>query len=246
MFKYKVEIMLVAAAVLLVLVNIFTSYGDKMFESSDTKPVIVENEVNELHTAETEHSLISNTGPEEGEVIGSDNLNSGVNPVGGKDSKDNKDNKESEDSAGEIKNNNAGSEPSMEEGIDFSNSEDFRIEVDLSRQIVFVYYNGMLIKEMKCSGGKEPSRTPIGEFTTTQKVPYQWVAKFNVGAYYWTRFYKEYLFHSVPFDKEGKIIEEEYNKLGKPASHGCIRLKLDEAKWLYEKLPLGVKVLIYE
>jgi lipoprotein-anchoring transpeptidase ErfK/SrfK len=38
---------------------------------------------------------------------------------------------------------------------------------------------------------------------------------------------------------------EEYKKLGNPASHGCIRLDLKDAKWLYEKLPLGVRVSIY-
>ena len=110
---------------------------------------------------------------------------------------------------------------------------------------MLVYYKDALIKEMVCSGGEESSPTPIGEFTTFQKVLYQWVPKFNVGAYYWTRFYKDYLFHSVPFDKDGKMIEEEYKKLGSPASHGCIRLRLEEAKWMYENLPLGVKVLIY-
>lgn len=67
-----------------------------------------------------------------------------------------------------------------------------------------------------------------------------------MGAYYWIRFYKKYLFHSVPFDENKEMIMEEYEKLGRPASHGCIRLKLDEAKWLYEKLPLGVTVLIHE
>ena len=240
MFKYKVELILVAVTVLMVLVNIFLSYGDKMFEPSDTKPVMVENE---LHPAEAERSLIFGTSPEEDEANGSDDLNSGINSVAGKD------NKESEDSAEEIKNNNSDGQSSMEEikGIDFSNSEDFMIEVDLSRQVVLVYYKNALIKEkMVCSGGKESSPTPIGEFFTTEKVYYQWVAKFNVGAYYWTRFYRDYLFHSVPFDKNGEMIEEEYKKLGSPASHGCIRLGLDEAKWLYEKLPIGVKVSIHE
>jgi len=242
MFKYKVEIILVAVAALLVLVNIFTSYGDKMFESSGTEPVIVENKINELHPTETKHPLISNAGPEESKVTGSDNLNSGASPMLDEDSNEDKTSSE------EAESKSLDDELNMEEGedIDFSNSEDFMIEVDLSRQIVLVYYNGMLIKEMICSGGKESSRTPIGEFFTIGKVPYQWVAKFNVGAYYWTRFYKDYLFHSVPFNEDGEMIEQEYNKLGIPASHGCIRLKLDEAKWLYEKLPLGVKVSIHE
>ena len=46
-------------------------------------------------------------------------------------------------------------------------------------------------------------------------------------------------------DENGEMIVEEFEKLGNPASHGCVRLRLEEAKWLYETLPLGVKVVIY-
>ena len=132
-----------------------------------------------------------------------------------------------------------------EEIIDFSNSDYFKIEVDLKKQRVFVYYKGKIIREMICSGGVDSSPTPTGEFATTQKIEYDWVDRFNMGAFYWVRFYKSYLFHSVPFDKNGNMKVEEFEKLGSPASHGCVRLELEEAKWLYEKLPLGVKVWIY-
>ncbi|MBL7123819.1 MAG: L,D-transpeptidase [Actinobacteria bacterium] len=136
--------------------------------------------------------------------------------------------------------------PIEDQNIDFSNSDDFRIEVDLTKQRVFVYYKDNLIKEMICSGGADQSPTPQGEFETSDKIKYSWVERFDVGAFYWTRFYKKYLFHSVPFDKNREMIIEEYEKLGSPASHGCIRLKLEEAKWLYEKLPSGVRVIIYK
>lgn len=132
-----------------------------------------------------------------------------------------------------------------DQNIDFSNSDNFRIEVDLTKQKVFVYYKDNLIKEMICSGGTDQSPTPRGEFETSDKIKYSWVERFDVGAFYWTRFYKKYLFHSVPFDKNREMIIEEYEKLGSPVSHGCIRLKLEEAKWLYDKLPSGVKVIIY-
>ena len=146
----------------------------------------------------------------------------------------------------EIKDENNNPGPIEEQDIDFTSSDDFRIKVDLTKQKVFVYYKDNLIKEMICSGGAEQFPTPLGEFKTSQKIEYSWIDRFNMGAYYWIRFYKKYLFHSVPFDENKEMIMEEYEKLGSPASHGCIRLKLDEAKWLYEKLPLGVTVLIHE
>ncbi len=143
--------------------------------------------------------------------------------------------------------NSLDNNPALEEDqdIDFSNSDNFKIEVDLGKQKVFVYYKEKIIREMVCSGGAESSPTPTGEFTTSQKIEYDWIERFDMGAYYWVRFYKTYLFHSIPFDKEGNMMMVEYEKLGNPVSHGCIRLKVEEAKWLYEKLPLGVKVLIY-
>ncbi|MBA7508288.1 hypothetical protein ES705_00214 [subsurface metagenome] len=146
----------------------------------------------------------------------------------------------------EIKDENNNPGQNEDQNIDFSNSDDFRIEVDLTKQKVFVYYKDNLIKEMICSGGAEETPTPPGEFETSDKIKYSWVERFDVGAFYWIRFYKKYLFHSVPFDKNGGMIIEEYEKLGSPVSHGCIRLKLEEAKWLYDKLPSGVKVIIYK
>lgn len=146
----------------------------------------------------------------------------------------------------EIKDGHNDTGQNENQNIDFTNSDDFRIEVDLTKQKVFVYYKDNMIREMICSGGADQSPTPQGEFETSDKIRYSWVERFDVGAFYWTRFYKKYLFHSVPFDENKEMIMEEYEKLGSPASHGCIRLKLDEAKWLYEKLPLGVKVIIYK
>jgi len=112
--------------------------------------------------------------------------------------------------------------------------------------MVFVYYKDNMIRDMICSGGADQSPTPLGEFKTSKKIEWSFIDRFNMGAYYWIRFYKKYLFHSVPFDENKEMIMEEYEKLGSPASHGCIRLELDEAEWLYEKLPLGVTVRIHE
>jgi len=134
---------------------------------------------------------------------------------------------------------------SIIENIDYSNSADFRIEIDLSRQRLIIFYSDEILKELVISGGAPGHPTPLGEFTTIEKIEYSWIPRFEMGAYYWIRFFEDYLIHSVPFDENGEMIIEEFEKLGSPASHGCIRLKLEEAKWLYETLPLGIKVLIY-
>jgi len=139
----------------------------------------------------------------------------------------------------------SGESNQQETSIDYSNPGNFRIDVNLTAQLVSVYYNDNLIKSLKCSGGTAENPTITGTFATTQKIYYAWVPKFNEGAYYWVRFYGAYLFHSVPFDKSGNMIAEEASKIGTPASHGCVRMALEDAKWFYETLPLGIKATIH-
>lgn len=181
---------------------------------------------------DTQEEIFSETGEMEGSES---NLESTVSPENGSSAQE-----ASGDSSSD-----SGNDISIIENIDYSDSNDFRIEVDLSRQRLTVFYEGEILKEMVCSGGAPGSPTPPGEFTTVEKIEYSWIPRFEMGAYYWIRFFEDYLIHSVPFDENGEMIVEEFEKLGSPASHGCIRLGLEEAKWLYETFPLGVKVLIY-
>ncbi len=132
----------------------------------------------------------------------------------------------------------------ISDDIDFSDPADFIIDVNLTVQRVDIQYQGKIIKSMSCSGGLPETPTPTGVFQTNQKIEYSYVERFGQAAYYWTRFYGLYLFHSVPYDKEGNLQTEELAKIGSPASHGCIRLYLEDAKWMYDNLPLGVTVHI--
>jgi lipoprotein-anchoring transpeptidase ErfK/SrfK len=129
--------------------------------------------------------------------------------------------------------------------VDYADTANFLIDVNLTAQQVTVLYKNVAIKNMACSGGKPETPTPQGTYTTNQKIYYAWIPKFAMGAYYWTRFYGPYLFHSVPYDSAGNMMIEELNKIGSPVSHGCIRLALEDAKWLYETLPLGIKISIH-
>lgn len=54
----------------------------------------------------------------------------------------------------------------------------------------------------------------------------------------------EFLFRSVPMRKDKKVIEKEAKKLGTKASHGCIRLAIPDAKWIYKNIPEYTKVVI--
>ena len=51
-----------------------------------------------------------------------------------------------------------------------------------------------------------------------------------------------YYYHSILYDKTGKNIKD--GRLGEALSHGCIRLNPDNAKWIYDNIPKGSKVII--
>ena len=103
------------------------------------------------------------------------------------------------------------------------------------------------IKAMRCSTGKNIDDTPLGTFHTTAK--YEWCLMVD-GTYsqYAYRIHGGIMFHSVPnFEEDNSTLEyEEYNKLGSPASLGCVRLTVQDSKWLYDNCPQGTTVVIYD
>lgn len=102
-------------------------------------------------------------------------------------------------------------------------------------------------RAMLCSVGFEETPTPLGTFRTTDK--YVWRALVDdLHGQYATRFKGHYLFHSVPYTAESKdrLEEGEYNRLGRPASKGCVRLTVADAKWIYDNCPSGTTVRVYD
>lgn len=122
----------------------------------------------------------------------------------------------------------------------------YGIMVEISEQRVYIYKNDKILKTMACSTGVDGKDTPVGNFKILRKQTKFYSKKYQQGGYFWLEFIKggNYLFHSVPFDKSGEIIKEEEEKLGQKASHGCVRVSLENSKWLYDNIPSGTEVII--
>ncbi len=119
------------------------------------------------------------------------------------------------------------------------------VKVSIPEQMVFVYdANNKVVQNYICSTGKDGDDTPVGTFTVGDRGQSFYSEQYQEGAYYWTRFKGAFLFHSVPFDEHQKFEPEEAAKLGTKASHGCVRLELENAKWIYDNLPKGTKVVV--
>jgi hypothetical protein len=127
----------------------------------------------------------------------------------------------------------------------------YSVLVSIADQRTYVYEAGTLVKTLICSTGIQDgdSDTPLGDYVINEsgqkRGPWFFSEREGMGAKYWVGFIGgTYLFHSVPMDREGRIIPEEAAKLGKPASHGCVRLSLDDAYWFYSTIPDGTPVRI--
>lgn len=101
-------------------------------------------------------------------------------------------------------------------------------------------------KAMICSTGLY-NATPRGTYQISTK--YLWRELYG-GVYgqYATRIHSGVLFHSVPYYSRSKnsLCTDKYNKLGQQASMGCVRLTVEDAKWIAENCPEGTKVEIYD
>ena len=138
-----------------------------------------------------------------------------------------------------------------------NNVKNFWIKVALLKNRTYLMSGNKVIYTMYCSGGlfhKDPntgkmvSDTPTG---TYQIQPERGQSFFNnslnEGANYWVSWKDNgvYLFHTVPTKKDGSYNVSEAEKLGKqPASHGCIRLSVQDAKWMMQNLKVGTKVVV--
>jgi hypothetical protein len=99
------------------------------------------------------------------------------------------------------------------------------------------------VKAMACSTGPA---TPLGTYNTLVK--YRWkLLMGDVWGQYSTRIVKGILFHSVWYYEmdPSTLSTTQYNKLGSSASHGCIRLSVADAKWIYDNCGVGTTVEIY-
>ena len=124
----------------------------------------------------------------------------------------------------------------------------YYIAVDLTASRTMVFYGSAgswtPIKNWACGTGAPSSPTVTGDYIISGRGEYFWG---NMGGtpyycYYYTQFYGDYLFHSYPCDPGTFNIQDSSNG---PVSHGCVRLPLDQAKWIYDTIPYYTAVKLY-
>ena len=104
-----------------------------------------------------------------------------------------------------------------------------------------------LVRTMKCSTGRSGTPTPTGTFqdSTCPGARWHYFKKFDCWAQYAFYIQGDIMFHSVLYNqKEGRVTQSSVNNLGSKASHGCVRLSVEDAKWIWTNCPANTKVII--
>lgn len=131
----------------------------------------------------------------------------------------------------------------------------FAITVDVTNQVTTVYGrdgNGdytVVIRQMLCSTGTKKNPSDVGDWVLSGRTA-RWCYFPTWGSYaqYWTKINASIAFHSVIYNTVDTmdLSVKSYKNLGKRASHGCIRLTVADAKWIYNNCGEGTVVTITE
>lgn len=129
-----------------------------------------------------------------------------------------------------------------------SAASSYYINVNRATNVVTVYRtsDNTPVTAFTCSTGG--NNTPLGTFTTSDTYVWHTLVGPTYGQYC-VRITGGILFHSVWYynnKDKSSMSNEEFNKLGTAASHGCIRLQVKDSKWIYDNCGSGTRVTIFD
>ena len=129
----------------------------------------------------------------------------------------------------------------------------YLIKVDRTNCVITIYGDDgsgrfeYPVKAFVCSVGKASTPTPAGTYYTGARYKVKALMGPSWGQYS-IHVVNGIYFHSVAAgsatDPGHTVPVGEYYKLGRPASHGCIRMLVGDAYWMYKNIPTGTKVII--
>ena len=129
----------------------------------------------------------------------------------------------------------------------------YKAMVSVKDQRVYIYqWTGSdytaLVHTFVCSTGAPSTPTVLGTFQAPgRNGEWYYMADSNCWVQYAFVIDGGYFFHSVLFSqKGGNPSSTSVRNLGKAVSHGCIRLAVEDVKWIYENCSNGMTVTIYD
>lgn len=121
---------------------------------------------------------------------------------------------------------------------DVPSYDTYKILIDVTNQVMTVYdkKSGEIVRQMLCTTGKKDTPTPRGiKKMGKGRARFGFFKDYDCYAQYCTQVVQGIYIHSVLYrEKNAKtLIRSSYRNLGRPSSHGCIRLAVPDARWIF-------------
>lgn len=143
--------------------------------------------------------------------------------------------------------------PGYTSQVDYDNTSRDRyiIDIDLTNQLIFVRerQSGEIVLQSVCSTGMNGFATFSGTFPLGHlKERAGFFIEFNSYALYWSQVARCVYIHSILFSSPAgthkTMSRKTYSELNTRASHGCVRVLPDVAKWIFYNCPPGTECKI--
>ncbi len=128
----------------------------------------------------------------------------------------------------------------------------YKIIIDDAYNVVMVYKRdtsgsySIPVRYMICTTGKPSTPTRKGTFSLSNKKRFSHFSA-SVGgmaAQYWSRIVSETYFHTILYrTTNADTYSSSYLNLGQDVSHGCVRLTVPDARWIYYNCAAGTTVV---
>ena len=125
------------------------------------------------------------------------------------------------------------------------------IVIDRNQHWLVLYENyGNKIRYIwRCTNGAPSTPTPTGWYSIESKL-YYFDAEYGIRCFYASGFIGSvYLIHSTLYNQPATYPSEDAVRdptLGEALSHGCVRIAVENAHWVYNNIPYGTSVRIYD
>lgn len=117
------------------------------------------------------------------------------------------------------------------------------IDISISNQIMTLFEDGVRVNSFLISSGKRGFPTPSGTFSVKRKEDNHWSSSYGLWMPYSMNFSGSFYIHELPYWPSG--YREGENHLGVRVSHGCVRLGIGPAKYVYDWAEIGTPIYIH-
>ncbi|MCK5491230.1 MAG: L,D-transpeptidase family protein [Candidatus Pacebacteria bacterium] len=117
------------------------------------------------------------------------------------------------------------------------------IDINIENQVMTLFEDGMKVNQFLISSGKYWMPSPLGTFSVKRKELNHWSTSYGLWMPYSMNFLGPYYIHELPYWPNG--YREGENHLGVRVSHGCIRLGVGSAKYVFDWSEIGTAIYIH-